>query len=338
MCRPPRPDRSVPPPGTVRACTPPPSSTGSWSGPSTPIPCRAPARCSSPSACRRHQRRRPPPGQGLLPRAARVAGRHPRPRGRRRGGGPRPGATRFAVGDRVMAVVGGGGQARAARGPRAAPRCPCPTGSPGTWPAASPRRSPRPTTPSSPRPACTVGERVLRPRCRRRRGHGRGAAGRRGRRQRGGDGAQPRPAHGHVAALGPGQVDVVDPEGFECPRSLRRRARAHRRLQPRRRHPVAGHGRAHLGDRASAAAAPRPRSTCSASWGHAAASSPRRSVPVPSRARRPRPAAWSPRCCRCWPTAGSTSPSPPPSRWPRRRPPTSGSPPAPSSARSCSPA
>ena len=65
-----------------------------------------------------------------------------------------PGATRFAEGDRVMAIVGGGGQAELARRPRA----PADAG-PGRArlarrPAASPRSSPPPTTRSSPRPAC----------------------------------------------------------------------------------------------------------------------------------------------------------------------------------------
>ena len=53
--------------------------------------------------------------RGALPGAARLAAGHPRARagrrGRRRSG---PARLRFAEGDRVMAVVGGGGQAELA--------------------------------------------------------------------------------------------------------------------------------------------------------------------------------------------------------------------------------
>src|SRR3954467_5992604 len=72
-----------------------------------------------------------------------------------------PGVLRFDVGDRVMAVGGGGGQGGLAGGAGAArpsgrsctsaPPCPCPTRSTGPRPAASPRSSPPLTTRSSSR-------------------------------------------------------------------------------------------------------------------------------------------------------------------------------------------
>ena len=68
-----------------------------------------------PRARRRAQRRRHPPARGPLSGAARLAARHPGPRARRRGRRRAgPGAERFAEGDRVMAIVGGGGQAELA--------------------------------------------------------------------------------------------------------------------------------------------------------------------------------------------------------------------------------
>ena len=73
--------------------------------------------------------------------------------------GAGPGADRFALGDRVMSLVGGGGQAELAV-VHERQAMPVPAGL--DWPrrAACPRCSPPPTTPSSPRPASAMGERV----------------------------------------------------------------------------------------------------------------------------------------------------------------------------------
>ena len=92
--------------------------------------------------------------RGPLPGAAGRAAGHPRARARRRGRSQLgPGAERFQVGDRVMGIVGGGGQAELAvvheRDADAGPAEPRLAGRP----AACPRSSPPRTTRSSPRPA-----------------------------------------------------------------------------------------------------------------------------------------------------------------------------------------
>ena len=61
-----------------------------------------------------------------------------------------PGTSRFAAGDRVMSIIGGGAQAELVLVAESN-WCRCLTASPGTRPADSPRPSARPRTPCSPR-------------------------------------------------------------------------------------------------------------------------------------------------------------------------------------------
>ena len=82
-----------------------------------------------------------------------VAGRHPGPGGRpARSWRSGPGATRFAVGDRVMAVLAGGGQAERAVVHERRRHARAGHGAVGAGRRGSPRTSPPPTTPCSPRP------------------------------------------------------------------------------------------------------------------------------------------------------------------------------------------
>ena len=96
------------------------------------------------------QRRRHAPAQGRLPGAARLAAGHPGPRAGRRGRRRSARApTRFAEGDRVMAIVGGGGQAELAV-VHERQLMPVPDGARlAGRPAACPRSSRPPTTRSS---------------------------------------------------------------------------------------------------------------------------------------------------------------------------------------------
>ena len=119
--------------------------------PSTPDPGPRTASCSSASG-RRSQRRRHGAARWALPRAARSAAGHPGARARRRGRIVRRRAGRFEPGDRVMAIVAGGGQAElAVVHERTA--MPVPTSSTGPRRAASPRsfhRARRPLQPGRP--------------------------------------------------------------------------------------------------------------------------------------------------------------------------------------------
>ena len=134
---------------------------------------------------------------------------------------------RFSEGDRVMAMVGGGGQAELAI---VHERLLMPVPDALDWPrrAASRRSSRPPTTPSSLRPAWRPAS-DSRPWRRRRRGHRAFQLGRRPAR------ASPRPSATRTARAGRELgADVIDPEEFERARPVRRDPRARRRAQPPR--------------------------------------------------------------------------------------------------------
>ena len=90
-----------------------------------------------------------------------------------------PGASRFALGDRVMAIVGGGAQAELAIVHERTLMAVSARRSTGRRPAASPRSSRPPTTRSSRSAALAPGRAAARPRRRGRGRHGRGPARRR---------------------------------------------------------------------------------------------------------------------------------------------------------------
>ena len=169
---------------------------------------------------------------GLLPAAARLARRHPRAGARRRGARARPGHRAASPsGDRVMAVVGGGGQAeRAVVHERHL--LPVPDGDA----VARGRRLPRGRHHRLRRPLHPVRARRRRAVCVHGAAGGVGmaavqlavAAGRRGGRH----GARPERA-GEVAALHR-RASPSTPRASSDARALRRRARARRRAQPRR--------------------------------------------------------------------------------------------------------
>ena len=213
------------------------------------------------------------------------------------GPGTSDGTARFAVGDRVMAVVGGGGQAELCV-VHERHLLPVPDGV--DWAAAGGFPEVFTTAHDALFTQCRPGGRraSLRARRRRWRRHrGRAAGGRRGMRG-GGDGSQRVAARRRRRHSAP---RAVEPEGFGRPRTIRRRARAGRRHQPRRgrrsRWPPAG-----ASPSSASAPGPRPSSTCSTSWASAAASTARRSAPAASRTRPPPPAPSSATCSRCWPS------------------------------------
>ena len=101
----------------------------------------------------RHQQRRPPAARRLLPPPPGAPADIPGLEAAGEVVALGPGCHRFAVGDRVMAVLAGGGQAeRFVVHERAA--IPVPPRCRGSRPARSRRTSPPPTTRCSPRPGC----------------------------------------------------------------------------------------------------------------------------------------------------------------------------------------
>ena len=245
----------------------------------------------------------------------------------------RAASTRFEPGDRVMAIVGGGGQAELAV---VHERAAMPVPDELDW-AGRRRRARglhhRPRRALHPGAACSAGERLLvhgaaggvgiaavqlgamagRARDRDRAQRARARADRRARRA-----TRSRPR----ASRSTGPFDV-DPRARRrartCPATCRRSRRAagivrdrHRRRRQGRAQPAGADGQARH------------------------ASTARRCAPARSRTRRRRARASSATCCRASPPATSASRWPRPSRSTRPRPPTSASRPAASSARSCS--
>ena len=141
-----------------------------------------------------------------------------------------PGTHRFSEGDRVMAVVGGGGQAElAVVHERAA--MPVPDAARlARRRAACPRSSRPPTTRSSPRPSCARGA-PARARRGRRRGY-RGRADRPGQRRAVTATVRREELRAQVERLG---ARAIAPEGLRRARPLRRHPRAGRRAATSRR-------------------------------------------------------------------------------------------------------
>ena len=240
------------------------------------------------------------------------------------------GAARFAEGDRVMGIVGGGGQGElAVVHERQLMPVPDAVGLPDAGGLPEVFTTAHDALFTQARPAARRA--AARPRRRGRRRHGRGPARPRGRRARHGDGAQPATRATPSRELG--ADEVIEPEGFERARPVRRRPRARRRAEPRREPQGAEHGRPDRRDRhrrrRQGRAQPRRAhgQARRASW-------PRRCAPARWRRRPRRRARWSARCCRCSSAARCGCRSPRRSRSTTSPPPTSASRPAASSARS----
>ena len=212
-----------------RRCAPPPSATARSPSRSTRIPSRRPASCSS--ACgppgstaptcsssrattRRRPARRPTSPGSSWPARSSATGR---------------GVTRFELGDRVMAVVGGGGQGELAL---VHERAAMPVPDELDWTAAGGVPGGVHDRARRALHAGRAHRRRARARARRgrRRRHGRGAARHDGRRARHRDGA--RPARARADRRARRQRDRA--RGLRGARPVRRHPRARRRAEPRR--------------------------------------------------------------------------------------------------------